>query len=142
MRTLLTFLVLAAGVASASGQGVIGMEKQILPMTKDSWVAFRNYDGRQWIYFTHLVSYRCGLAEIRYSLNDAGLGERFPLPPCDPERPNEIDAETYPPYVAMPLGSADAVAVQVIYADGEESDVHRYAPCADAGDSTCAVLVE
>jgi len=118
------------------------MEKQILPMTKDSWVAFRDYDGRQFIYFTQLLVYRCGLAEIRFSIDGDDLAERFPLPPCDPERPNEIDAEKYPPYLTLPLGSASEIAVQVVYSDGEESEVHRYVPCENAGDSTCTVLVE
>jgi len=132
-----------AGIAGASAAGIIGMEKQILPMTKDSWIAFRNYDGRQFVYFTQLVVYRCGLSAIRYSINGDTLDQEFPLPPCDPDNPNELDAEKYPPYIVGPLGSVESIAVQIVYTDGEESEVLTYTPCADAaGDATCATLVE
>ena len=84
-------LVAFATLGPAAAQGTLGMEKQILPVRTANWAAFRNYDGRQWIYFTHLVTYRCGLEEIRYSVNSMALDETFPLPPCDPQNPNAID---------------------------------------------------
>ena len=88
----LAVLVLALAVAApAAAQGTLGQEKQILPMIKASWVAFRNYDGRQWIYFTTLIAYHCGLAEIRYSIGSDALDRRFPVPACDRQRPNAID---------------------------------------------------
>lgn len=134
-------LVFSIGAGAASAQGLVGMEKQVLPMTAASWVAFRNYDGRQLIYFTHLVVYRCGLAEIRYSINGDGLGEQFAMPPCDPAQPNAIPAD-HLPYIALPLATAETVSVQVVYKDGEESEVLTFRPCDTAGDGTCAELVE
>ena len=131
--------LMAAPVAAA---GLVGLEKQILPVTKQAWVAFRNYDGRQWIYFTHLVVYRCGLAEIRYSIGSEALDESFPLPPCDPDNPNAIDPVAHPPYITLPLGTAVSIAVQVIYEDGEASETVRLAPCEVTGDQTCAMLLE
>lgn len=142
-RTLAALcLPLAFGIGVAHAQGLVGMEKQLLPMTKANWIAFRNYDGRQLIYFTHLVVYRCGLAEARYSINSDALDQRFEMPPCDPERPNHVPAEDYPPYLSLDPGTAETVAVQVVYSDGEESEVLRFTPCDIADDGTCAKLVE
>ena len=83
-RALATVLVLLAfGAGAAGAQGLTGQEKQILPLIKANWLAFRNYSGRQFIYFTILLAYRCGLSEIRYSVNSDALDRTFPLPPCE-----------------------------------------------------------
>ncbi len=140
MRLIAAAIVLAAGLAGASAQGLLGQEKQILPMVSDSWVAFRDYDGKQWIYFTTLVTYHCGLSEIRYSIDSDALDKRFPLPACDRQRPNAIDPVENPPYLTFRRGSARQVMVQVVFSDGEVSEAHRYAPCDNPGDSACAVL--
>lgn len=142
MRRLLASLLVLAGLGPAAADGLVGQEKQILPMTRANWVAFRNYDGKQLIYFTHLMVYRCGLKEIRYSIDSDWLRERFPLPPCDPQNPHAIDPVEYPPYLTLLLGTAGSISVQLVYADREETEVVRFAPCDNAGDSTCAVLVE
>jgi hypothetical protein len=142
VRQLLAASVLLAGLTAAGAQGLVGQEKQILPMTKANWIAFRDYDGKQWIYFTHLLAYRCGLAEIRYSADSDALDRTFPLPACDPQRPNAIDPIADPPYLTLAPGSVAEILVRVVYADGEESEAVRFAPCVNAGDSACAVLVE
>lgn len=141
MKTILVFLSVALAGVGVSAQGLVGMEKQILPMTRANWIAFRNYDGHQLVYFTHLVVYRCGLSEIRYSINSGALDQRFSMPPCDPQRPNEIPAD-YQSYLTLPLGSASSIAVQVVYADGEESETHHFAPCVIADEGTCAQSVD
>jgi hypothetical protein len=141
MRPTFFALFIALGSGAAVAQGLTGMEKQVLPMTKASWIAFRDYDGRQLIYFTHLVAYRCGLSEIRYSLDSEALDQRFALPPCDPQRPNEIPAD-FAPYLTLPLGGARTVTVQPIYSDGEAGETLRFVPCDIADDGTCARLLE
>ena len=103
---------------SADAQGLTGQEKQILPLIKASWVAFRLYSGRQFIYFSNVLAYRCGLSELRYSINSDALDQRFPLPPCDPTNPQALDAVKYPPFVTLAPGTAKQVAVQAIFKDG------------------------
>lgn len=142
MRLLLAAAMLVAGLAGASAQGLLGQEKQILPMISDSWVAFRDYDGRQWIYFTTLVAYHCGLSEIRYSIDSDALDQRFPMPACDRQRPNAIDPAADPPYLTLRRGSARQVLVQIVFSDGDVSKAYRYAPCDNPGDSACAVLTD
>ncbi len=141
-RAALAAAVLAGLAAPAQAQGLAGMEKTVLPMTTGNWVAFRNFDGKQWVYFTHLVVYRCGLSEVRYSLDSDALDQTFPLQPCDEQNPHALDPVAFPPYLALPLGSAEMIAVQVVFDDGEESETVRLAPCDVTGDQTCAVLVE
>ncbi len=142
MHWLVVALGLVLAMPTASGQGLVGMEKQVLPLTTQNWVAFRNFDGRQWIYFTHLVVYRCGLSQVRYSIGSDALDQTFALPPCDGQRPIAIDPVKYPPYLTMPLGTADAITVRVVYADGEESETVHLVPCEAPGDTSCAVLAE
>lgn len=141
MRLFLVVLLAAFGASGAFAQGLVGMEKQILPMTKANWLAFRNFNGQQLVYFTHLVVYRCGLSEIRYSVNSDALDQRFEFSACDPQRPNEVPADELP-YLSLPLGSAQTIDVQIVYSDGEESDALRFAPCDIADEGTCAILVE
>ncbi|MEQ8699732.1 MAG: hypothetical protein RLT05_24630 [Bauldia litoralis] len=142
MRRLLTICALLAGLGPAAADGLSGHEKLILPATKANWIAFRNYDGKQFVYFTHLVVYRCGLSEVRYAIDFDAFDGRFQMQPCDPQNPHAIDPVNYPPYLELPLGHASRIAVQVVYADGEESGVVRFTPCDVTDDSTCALLVE
>jgi serine/threonine protein kinase len=67
--------------------------KHILNMTASSWVSFRDYSGKRIVYFTHLLSYRDAMQEIRYSLDQPTLEKRFPLLPPDPL--NRITGTSY-----------------------------------------------
>ena len=98
--------------------------KQILNITKDNWVSFRNYNGKQLLYFTHLESYTCGIKEVRYGLNHDILDRVWLLQPCDPKNPLAIKKDIV--YLTMPLGYANSVAVQVTFSDGTKSElVHK-----------------
>ncbi len=98
--------------------------KQILNMTQDNWVSFRNYNGKQLLYFTHLESYTCGIKEVHYGLNSDTLDRVWLLQPCDPKNPMTIKKDIV--YLTMPLGYAKSVAVQVTFADGTKSElVHK-----------------
>ena len=143
MKTVVAiFLLLSAfGIGAVEAQGLAGQEKQILPLIKPNWIAFRNYSGRRFIYFSNLLAYRCGLSEIRFSVNSDALDRTFPLPPCDPAQPQALDAAKYPPFVSLALGTAREVTVRVIFKDGSATDTVRFKPCGNAGDGTCAAVV-
>ncbi|MEQ9695457.1 hypothetical protein [Shimia sp. SDUM112013] len=89
--------------------------RPILEMTKGNWVAVREYDGKDWLYFTHLISWRCGLHQIKYAVNDGTL-EALEIAPCDPKNPNHIPQESQ---IALtyPLGGITSVTVEILYDD-------------------------
>ncbi len=115
--------------------------KSILNTTRTSWLAFREYGGRQLVYFTQIISWHCGIAQIRYSTNGVELNERFPVPKCNPLLPNNIGTDDKI-YLQFPPASVKTVAVQIIYDDESASDIHIFGPCPGAGGATCAQLVE
>ncbi|WP_371168859.1 hypothetical protein [Aliiroseovarius sp. 2305UL8-7] len=96
--------------------------RPILDATKGNWVAVREYDGKDLLYFTHLLAWRCGLDQISYALN--GGDERvFDAEPCyeNEPQPNAIKVEDKLPYVSFDLGSIDMVTVRVVYDDGAQA---------------------
>ena len=95
--------------------------KQILNMTQNNWVSFRDYNGKQWIYFTHLESYTCGIKEVRYSINSDELDKVWELQPCDAKNPMAITKDII--YLTMPLGTAKSIAIQVTFTDGAVSEI-------------------
>lgn len=108
------------------------------------WVQFRNYGGAQWIYFTALQTLHCRLKEIRYSINSKDLDKRFKLVKCNPQNPFAVPSDAGVEDIAIRLakGTADTIAVQVIWEDDAESAVAVYEPCKDVGEQSCAWPVE
>ncbi|MDQ7070012.1 MAG: hypothetical protein Q9M48_04605 [Rhodobacterales bacterium] len=92
--------------------------KPILTSTKSSWVAIREYDGQDLLYFTQLMSWRCGLVAVRYSVN-GGPAQNWPLPAChaDTGWANAITPEDGLVYGTYALGSLQSVDIEVIYDD-------------------------
>ena len=113
----------------------------MLDATTKSWIAFRDYNGSQLIYFTQLVTMKCGLKEVRFSLNSPSLEHKFDLPKCNWEAPFNVDA-TKLPYISMALGTAKSISVHVTYSDGGKSRIYTYRPCTVNPGTTCAKLVE
>ena len=133
---------LAAPIAAQAQTPPLAQLKMMAEAAKDQWVAFRNWDGRQWIYFTIPVTYHCGLREIRYSLNGKDLGERWPVPACNAQMPFNVDPQKDKIYLAFEPGAVGAVSLQLVYADGTESVARTYKPCENAGEATCGVLAK
>ena len=137
--------VLVAGATQATAQETKVMPlpqvKNILNITRDSWIAFRDFNGRQLIYFTQIITWKCGVKEIRYSLNSDDLAERFPVPECNPLLPNSI-GENDKIYLQMKLNSVETAAVQLLFDDATTSATQIYRPCPGAGESTCGQRIE
>lgn len=94
-----------------------GEVRPILEATKNGWIGVREFNGQDLVYFTHLVSWRCGLYEVHFSIND-GEKESFPIPECPPDIANAMaipeDAEVY---ITRELGSVETVTVDLLYDD-------------------------
>ncbi len=143
----ISVLILTLSGASAQQSRVPPVEtyKAMLDASKDQgWVAFREIDGKQWIYFTQLVSMRCGLEEVRYSINSEALDQKFDLIDCIPASPFAIpsDAPIGSTLITLAPGEAKTLAVQAVFKDGTESQVMMYEPCEGVGDGTCAFPVQ
>jgi hypothetical protein len=100
--------------------------KPVLNLTKDNWISFRDYNGKQLIYFTHLETYTCGIQQVSYSINSDALDQTWELQPCDPNNPLEITKEII--YLTLPLGTAKSIAVRLTFTDGSESEIVRKTP--------------
>lgn len=90
--------------------------RPILTATRPHWVAVREFDGKDLLYFTNLLAWRCGVLEIRYAVNGGPL-TRFDAEPChvDDATPNALTGDNI--YVELPLGSLETLHVEVIYDD-------------------------
>lgn len=156
MRYSVTLLatagLLASGILAAASQETdksrippVNVYQAMLDGNKNTgWVQFRNYDGKQILYFSALQTLHCRLSEIRYSINSKDLDKRFDLVKCNPQLPFSLPSDSGPEdtVLFMPEGTAQTVAVQVVWDDGRESSVAVYEPCKDVGDQTCAWLLE
>lgn len=92
--------------------------KPILTATKNSWVAVREYNGQDLVYVTQILSWRCGLLDLKIGLNGAPPVS-WPLPAChlDQPMPSVLLPEDGNPYRAIALGSVQRVEVQLTYDD-------------------------
>ena len=130
MKQISTFMlsILLLGVFSlpASADIPIDQMKKILNMTKNSWVSFRDFNGKQMIYFSHLEAYTCGIKEVQYSINTDELDKRWELQPCKTTHPNTIRKDII--YLTMPLNTAKSIAVQVTFTDGTKSEIVHKSP--------------
>lgn len=108
------------------------------------WVQFRNFGGKQWVYFTPVQNLHCRLKEIRYSVNSVELDKSFAVVKCIKQLPFSYPPGTKPEDIALQLepGTAKTVAVQVTWEDGKKSEMLVYKPCTDVGEQVCAVPVK
>jgi hypothetical protein len=108
------------------------------------WVAFRDYDGRQLVYFAPLLTLHCRLSEIRYSINSDALDQTFPVPECIPALPWSLSSDITPEELLLdlPPGSAESLTAQVVWDNGKESEAVTFTPCPGVGDQTCALMAD
>ena len=57
-------------------------QRKILDMTATSWLSFREFNGLL-VYYTHLMSYRCAIREVRVGIDTAVPDKVLKMPPCD-----------------------------------------------------------
>src|SRR5205085_8646061 len=93
-------------------------QRKILDMTASSWLAFRDFNGLL-LYYTHLVTYRCAIKQMRIGIDSSVPDKVIQLPPC-----NMRDPFSDPPnaQVLMKLPpSTQTVSVELTYLDGSLS---------------------
>ncbi|MER9346507.1 methyl-accepting chemotaxis protein [Mesorhizobium sp. M0227] len=98
--------------------------KQILDQFWTSWIAFDASGNHGLVYFTQMLSYRCAIKQVHYSLNGAALDKEIKMPRCDKKDPYAIPYD-YQPYFKV-ADSVKSMSVQVTYTDGTKSPVREY----------------
>lgn len=121
--------VLLAPAALAQNFTTAAEVKPILSATKPQWIAVREYDGRDLLYFTNLLAWRCGVEKVSYGVNGAAPETPLTMEPCyeAEAQPNALKVEDILPYVSLDLGSVQTVTVRVTFDDGstEEGSYER-----------------
>ncbi|SPF76211.1 hypothetical protein ALP8811_01212 [Aliiroseovarius pelagivivens] len=125
MRKFLALTVLCVGFAApvaAQNFTTASEVRPILNATQANWVAVREYDGQDLLYFTHLLAWRCGLEAIHFSVN-GGDEQQFEAEPCyeDEPTPNALKVTDILPYLRFDLQSVETVEVRIVYDDGAET---------------------
>jgi hypothetical protein len=143
MALISTGLLAIAPLGAARAQTLPPIEtfKQMANAAATQWVAFRDFNGRQLVYFTTVVSYACGLTEIRWSMNSDSLDQNWPVPKCNEYLPFAINTDNKI-YETLKLNTAKTISVQLVFKDGTATDTLTYAPCPGVGEATCARRVE
>lgn len=124
MRGLyITLTALFLGSTAHAQMVVAAQIRPILTMTKSSWVAVREWNGQDLIYFTHLESWRCGLNSVTYTINDEAP-KPWELAPCDEANPMAIP-DGHSVYTDFPLGSIETLRIDITY-DDDTTDTETY----------------
>ena len=125
MRHTLAAVMILLALPAAAQMDTAAQVKPILQMTKGNWIAVREFNGQDLLYFTHLEVFRCGLERITYALN-YGAAVVWDTPPCPGDDTfSEIPADRQP-YAVFALGSIETVRVELVYDDGtSEAEVYE-----------------
>lgn len=118
---------LVAEPQTPSGKFTTATEvKPILNATKGNWVAVREYEGKDWLYVTHLWSWRCGLKALAISVNGETM-QNWPMPPCHEQftTPNAVLEDDGLPVLTFRSGSVRTITIQIVY-DDLSMDVARF----------------
>jgi hypothetical protein len=98
-------------------------QRKILDMTATSWLSFREFNGLL-VYYTHLMSYRCAIREVRVGIDSAVPDKVLKLPPCNPRDPSVIPHDAQPYLKLAP--ATKSVSVELTYRDGSVSEIKSF----------------
>jgi hypothetical protein len=98
-------------------------QRKILDMTVTSWLSFREFNGLL-VYYTHLMSYRCAIREVRVGIDSAVPDKVLKMPPCDVRDPGAIPQDAQP-YLKL-AATTQFVSVELTYRDGSVSETKSF----------------
>jgi len=98
-------------------------QRKILDMTATSWLSFREFNGLL-VYYTHLMSYRCAIREVRVGIDSTVPDKVLKMPPCDPRDPSVIPHDATPYLKLAP--QTRSVSVELTYRDGSVSEIKSF----------------
>jgi hypothetical protein len=118
LRPLAAAVLLAALPAAAQTLTTAAEVRPILGMTRGNWLALNAEPGRDLLYFTHLLAWRCGLDEIRYGINSPNVTHVLTMEPCHEGTASPNALTTMLPYMVLGAGEVQQVTIELIYDDG------------------------
>jgi len=98
-------------------------QRKILDMTATSWLSFREFNGLL-VYYTHLMSYRCAIREVRVGIDTTVPDKVLKMPACDPRDPSVIPHDATPYLKLAP--ATKSVSVELTYRDGSVSEIKSF----------------
>ena len=98
-------------------------QRKILDMTATSWLSFREFNGLL-VYYTHLMSYRCAIREVRVGIDSTVPDKVLKMPPCNPRDPSVIPHDSQPYLKLAP--ATKSVSVELTYRDGSVSEIKSF----------------
>ncbi len=98
-------------------------QRKTLDLTATSWLSFRQFSGLL-VYYTHLMSYRCAIREVKVGIDSTVPDTVLKMPPCDPRAPMEIPANAQTYLKLAP--STKFVSVELTYRDGSISEIKSF----------------
>ncbi|MEM7440792.1 MAG: hypothetical protein AAF393_14420 [Pseudomonadota bacterium] len=119
------FAALLCIAPTAQAQFMTASEvRPILEATKANWVGVREFDGRDLLYFTHILTFRCGLQEIAYGINDDEYFSVWEMPDCYEGTSSPFALKpTDRIYDRLPLMEVRTITVVITYDDGSLSEM-------------------
>ena len=102
---------------------IVRDQRKILDMTASGWLSFREFNGLL-VYYTHLVSYRCAIREVRIGIDSTVPDKVIQLPPCNMREPHAIP-NNVSPYLKLPPNTK-SVSVELTFRDGSLSELRNY----------------
>jgi hypothetical protein len=132
MRITLVFALLAFA-APAFGQEAVPTDfttpdgaAYIHQTIKDTALSFRQEGQEDFIYFTNLIAWRCGVVSLTYGVNGEAPSQPFPMEPCWRElrEPNTMKMENpaFPFFLKVPTGSVKTVTLRFLYENGKVAE--------------------
>jgi hypothetical protein len=93
---------------------------------KDTALSFRQEGAEDYIYFTNLIAWRCGVVSLTYGVNGEAPSIPFPMEPCWRElrEPNTMKMENpaFALFLKVPAGSVQTVTLRFLYEDGKVAE--------------------
>ncbi len=97
--------------------------RQILEMTSGNWLSFREFNGLM-VYWSHLISYRCAIREVKIGIDSTVPDRKLALPACDPNDPSSIPEKAVS-YMKLPAGTK-LMSIELTYKDGSVSETKTF----------------
>lgn len=107
------------------GEALQREQRKLLEMTSGSWLLLQDgYNSGPLLYYSHLISYRCGIRQVRVGINSTVPDQPLALPPCNEKDPMAIPSNA-PSYMKVPPATS-LVSVELTYQDGSVSEVKTF----------------